>query len=128
MHSYKSSGTSIGLMKAFTGGSYWLEASQDSGRIHNGAEISFKVATTPFNRGVELRRGLDQLYPQQKTVVYVDGAEAETWYRPDQNEFMRWIDSDFDVHRSLKEGKPSLDISLAIASDSRPFPTFTTRR
>jgi hypothetical protein len=43
---------------------------------------------------------------------------AGTWYHPDQNEFLRWFDSDCDIHPSFTQGKEKLDVRLVIKSDT----------
>jgi hypothetical protein len=85
---------------------------RDSGRTHTGGEINFTVAIDPDNDGVRLRRRLDQNSPRQVADVYVDGRFADTWYHPDQNPYLRWFDSDFDLRADLTRGRPNLNVRL----------------
>ena len=87
---------------------------RDRGRRHAGGEISFTVAIDPNNDGVRLVRRLDQGGPRQAADVYVDGRPAGTWYHPDQNTFLRWFDSEFDLPGDLTRGKSELKIRLAV--------------
>lgn len=87
---------------------------RDRGRTHNGGEIRFVAATLPDNGGVRLRRRIDQNSPRQAADVYVDGKPAGTWYHPDQNPYLRWFDSEFDLPANLTRGKRALKISLLV--------------
>jgi len=89
------------------------------GRTHgeDGAEISFTVAIDPENRGVRLRRRLDQGSPRQTAEVWLDGEHVGTWYHADHNETLRWFDSDFDVHPRYTTGKNALAVRLVVRRD-----------
>ena len=99
---------------------------RDSGRTHSGGEIRFKAATLPNNDGIRLRRRLDQNGLPQAADVYVDGDFAGTWYHSNQNTFLRWYDSEFDLPASLTRGKNSINIRLVIqrGQDLGPFTDF----
>ena len=99
---------------------------RDDGRMHSGGEITFTVAVAPDNSGVRLRRRLDQKFGRQAADVYVDGQPAGTWYHADQNEFLRWHDSEFDLPPELTRGKSELKMRLAVKSDEGygPFTDF----
>jgi hypothetical protein len=90
---------------------------RDQGRSHKSGEISFTVAINPNNNGVRLRRRLDQKSPRQYAEVFVDGAAAGIWYHPDENEFLRWFDSEFEIHPKHTQGKEKLEIRLAVKAD-----------
>jgi hypothetical protein len=85
---------------------------RDSGRRHSGGEITFRVALDPTNRGVRLRRRLDQASPRQTAEVWLDGERVGVWYHADHNPTLRWYDSDFDVHPRYTFGKESLEVRL----------------
>jgi hypothetical protein len=87
---------------------------REQGRRHEGGEISFTVAVDPENRGVRLRRRLDQGSPRQTARVYINGERVGTWYHPDHNGHLRWFDSDFDIHPRFTQGKKSLDVRLVV--------------
>ncbi|HEY3285023.1 MAG TPA: DUF2961 domain-containing protein [Armatimonadota bacterium] len=90
---------------------------RDSGRSHRGGEIRFTVAVRPENGGVRLRRRLDQKSPRQSAEVFVNGGHAGTWYHADENPYLRWYDSDFDIAPQLTQGKRKLDILLVVSSE-----------
>jgi len=87
---------------------------RETGRIHRGGEIAFTVAIDPCNEGVRLRRRLDQGLGRQKALVYLDGELAGTWYHADGNEFLRWYDSDFDIHPRLTQDKDRIEVVLKL--------------
>ncbi|MCC6126994.1 MAG: DUF2961 domain-containing protein [Pirellulales bacterium] len=87
---------------------------RDRGRTHEGGEIAFTVAIDPDNRGVRLRRRLDQASPRQSAEVYVDGKYAGRWYHADRNPYLRWFDAEVDLPGELTRGKTELKIRLAV--------------
>jgi len=89
---------------------------RETGRRHEGGEISFALAIDPANRGVRLRRRLDQASPRQTAEVFVDSEPVGIWYHADRNETLRWFDSDFDVHPRFTEGKSVLQVRLGVRS------------
>lgn len=96
----------------------------DTGRTHSGGAITFTVAVDPRNRGVRLRRRLDQGSPRQTAAVFIDGAHVGSWYHPDHNEHLRWFDSDFDIHPRFTVGKDKLRVRLEVRTgDGRGFYT-----
>ena len=98
-------------------GNYQHSTIRDSGRTHADGTISFRVTIEPDNNGVRIRRRLDQNSPRQKADVYVDGEFTGTWYNPDHNEFLRWSDSDFDIHPDFTSGKNALNVRLEVKRD-----------
>ena len=101
-------------LKAFPEGEYFETLMEGKGRYHSGGEITFAVSVNPENKGVRLRRRIDQKSPCQKADVYVDGEYAGCWYLGCVNEHLRWFDSDFDIHPFYTKGKKSLQIKLDI--------------
>lgn len=126
-HDYKATdSTPIGTLEAsYEGNIAWTQI-RDDGRKHAGGDITFAVAVSPDNSGVRLRRRLDQKFGRQSADVFVDGQPAGTWYYADENEFLRWHDSEFDLPPELTRGKSELKIRLAVKSEDGygPFTDF----
>jgi hypothetical protein len=72
------------------------------------------VAIDPANKGVQLRRRLDQGSPRQTADVYVDGSYAGRWYHGLVNEHLHWFDSDIDIHPKHSRGKEALKLRLVV--------------
>jgi hypothetical protein len=87
---------------------------RDIGRIHAGGDISFSVSVDPENEGVRIRRRLDQATGRQRADVFVDDDYVGTWYHADHNPYLRWFDSDFDIHPKFTRGKERLNIRLSL--------------
>jgi hypothetical protein len=117
----------ITRLKSYPEGTYFQVQREEDGRYHDGGEITFKVAIHPENRGVRLRRRLDQSSPRQMAHVYVDGHYAGCWYHGYHNEYLRWFDSDFDIHQEFSAGKKSLDLMLVI-QDGEGYGKYTDFR
>jgi hypothetical protein len=114
-HAYQAAGSTLtGELEASYEGNAMGTLIRDSGRSHPGGEIAFTVATDPANAGVRLRRRLDQNTPRQAADVYVNNHFAGTWYHADQNPYLRWYDSDYDLPADLTRGKAELKIRLAV--------------
>lgn len=124
MHGYTSAGTPTGPVTTRPEGGHWLEPSTATGRVHRGGEIAFNMAIDPDNRGIRLRRRLDQQFPRQKVQVFIDGVDAGGWYHAGQNDLLRWVDDDIDLDRTLTAGKQTLAVRLVVAPDSGPFTDF----
>lgn len=101
-------------LKSYPEGTYFQMQREENGRYHKGGEITFQVGVDPNNKGVRLRRRLDQGSPRQMAYVYVDGEYAGCWYHGYHNEHLRWFDSDFDIHPDFTAGKTSLNLKLII--------------
>ena len=86
-----------------------------TGFEHAGGEIQFQVNIHPQNRGVMLRRRIDQAHGRQKAAVYVDGQYAGTWYEANENTIHRWHDSDFLIPPDLCRDKKKLLVQLCIS-------------
>ncbi|MFZ1935304.1 MAG: DUF2961 domain-containing protein [Thermoguttaceae bacterium] len=126
-HNYRAAGSTLtGELEASYEGNNAGTMIRDDGRMHTGGEIAFTVAVAPDNSGVRLRRRLDQKFGRQSVDVYVDGQPAGTWYHADQNEFLRWHDSEFDLPPELTRGKSELKLRLAVKSGEGhgPFTDF----
>jgi len=84
----------------------------DNGRIHEGGTIRFKVALDKKNRGVRLRRRLDQKQARHMAKVYVDGQFAAKWYYADHNDHKRWADWEFEIPEQFTKGKDSIEVRI----------------
>jgi hypothetical protein len=116
-HQYKATHSEpTGLLVASPEGEYFETSLAERGRRHAGGEITFTVAIDPDNRGVRLRRRLDQGSLRQTADVYVDGQYAGRWYHGYHNEYLRWFDSDLDIHPDHTGGKDSLQVKLVVES------------
>jgi len=114
-HGYAASkGGDAVTLDAFPEGEHFEVLSSARGRYHEGGEVRFRVAADPANRGVRLRRRIDQKIARQKARVYVDGNYAGCWYDAAGNGSLRWSDSDFEIPAELTRAKSSLDIKLVI--------------
>ncbi len=84
---------------------------------------AYELSSQPLSRGRSARpwsrpcRRIDQNSPCQAADVYVDGHSAGTWYHPDQNPFIRWFDSEFDLLADLTRCKSALRIRLPMKKD-----------
>ncbi len=114
-HGYKAtkSGPVTGL-KAHPEGELFESVVDGKGRYHTGGEIAFSVALDPENRGMRLRRRLDQGIAPQKADVYIDGEFAGCWYHGYHNEYLRWFDSDIDIHPDFTRGKSGVEVKLIV--------------
>jgi hypothetical protein len=126
-HNYQAAGSKLTgeLEASYEGNNAWTLI-RDNGRVHSTGEITFTAAVAPDNSGARLRRRLDQKFGRQSAYVYVDDQPAGTWYHADQNEFLRWHDSEFDLPPELTRGKSELKVRLAIKSEKGygPFTDF----
>ena len=119
-HKYQASQSgSVVSIEAYPEGEDFETLLKDDGRYHRKGEITFKVCVDPDNQGVRLRRRIDQSVPCQKAQVYIDGQYAGCWYYGYLNEFLRWFDSDFEIHPDFTRGRNSLDVKLVIESNEK---------
>jgi len=127
VHGYRTSkrGPAFALA-AFPEGEHSEVLMRDTGRVLEAGEITFQASVDPRNRGIRLRRRIDQKISRQKALVYVDGKYAGCWYDAYQNEDLRWHDSDFEISQEFTRGKASLDIRLVVTRDGGegPFSDF----
>jgi hypothetical protein len=115
LHGYTArDGNPTGWIVARGEGRDHLAEHRGRGRSHESGEISFTVAVDPQNRGVRLRRRLDQASPRQTAEVWIEGEQVGTWYHADHNDVLRWFDSDFDIHERFTVGKSSLEVRLVV--------------
>jgi hypothetical protein len=114
MHSYLATNpTSAIVESSFIGND--IEVRQRlSGYEHAGGEIDFVISIERDNRGVLVRRRIDQYHGRQMAEVYVDGQYAGIWYDANENQIHRWHDSDFLLPPELCLGKQKLQIQLRI--------------
>jgi hypothetical protein len=104
-------------LEAHPEGEYFKSKLADKGRYHSGGIISFQAAVDPGNKGVRLRRRIDQVKLGQKAEVFVDSQYAGTWYHGYHNPHLRWYDSDFDIHPEFTQGKTQLKIELKLIKE-----------
>ena len=118
-HEYKAKNSKLTeeLEASYEGNAAWTKL-RDSGRTHDGGEITFTVAIDPNNNGVRLRRRLDQNSGRQCAEVYVDSKPAGTWYHADQNPYLRWYDSEYELPADLTKGKKSIEIRLGVRKET----------
>ncbi len=114
-HGYAYTGkAAVHLLEAQPEGDFFETRLTEAGRYHQGGTIRFTCAIDPENRGVRLRRRLDQEVPCQGARVFVDGNYAGTWYWGCRNPHLRWYDQDIDLASQHARGKSSLDIKLEL--------------
>lgn len=127
-HVYRASDDgSAKILSAFPEGENFEVSSEAAGRYHTGGEIRFKVAVDSANDGVKLRRLIDQKNARQRALVYIDGEFTGCWYNGYANEYLRWFETDFEIHPRFTRGKKSLDVKLEVKTDGGedPFSDFT---
>lgn len=86
----------------------------DGGRVESGSH-SFRVQVDPANRGVILRRILDQgeaAFARRRGRVYVDGRYVRDWYNARWNVWRRFLEDEFQIGESFTAGKSSLVIRI----------------
>jgi len=114
-HRYKSTKSKyVENMQIHPEGDFFESTLTENGRVHGGGVITYTAAIDPANKGVRLRRLLDQVVPRQKAEVFVDGKSAGTWYLGYENEHLRAYEQDFDIHPDLTRGKSSIKVRLVI--------------
>jgi len=103
----------------------------DDGRIHQGEIIRFKAAVDKDNKGVRLRRRLDQKQARHTAKVYVDGEFVAKWYYADHNDHKRWVDWEFEIPEQFTRGKDSIEVKIEpidLPGDSDKSGTFSDFR
>jgi len=111
MHRYKSSDSKIVNLTSQYEGSFDTVDIADSGR-ENKDSVKFNIAITKDNKGVRLRRRIDQKSGRHLLDVFVDGQKAGQWYFADNNPIIRWTDVDFEIPAKLTAGKEMVAIEL----------------
>ncbi|KAI9024717.1 hypothetical protein DFJ74DRAFT_705455 [Hyaloraphidium curvatum] len=84
------------------------------------AEIEFRVAIDPANRGVVIRRTLDYYHIDQHAQVWIDGVRAPDWLTLGCNRKLRWREEDYRVEPRFSAGKSRLDVRLRVLKYRRP--------
>ena len=102
-------------------GDFFESVITEDGKYHSEGSLSFTVAVDPLNKGVRLRRLLDQKIPRQKANVYVNGKFAGSWYLGYENEHLRAYEQDFDIHPDFCKGEKTLKIRLDINGQFTDF-------
>jgi hypothetical protein len=97
-----------------------------SGRGHKGAS-ELTLAIDPGNRGVLLRRVLDQGIGRQIAKVFVDGAPAGVWSTPQQNGQHRWREDEILLPARLTEKKSAIRVRFEFASADEDWNEFEYR-
>jgi hypothetical protein len=97
--------------------SYYYEGAADQLLVSDegnaaAGSVRFRVAISPENDGLILRRRSDQGIADQRASVAVDGIRIGTWHDPGRNTAKRWLDSEFVVPSSASAGKSFVDIML----------------
>ncbi len=95
----------------------------DDGRAHDGSS-QFTMAINPNNRGVILRRRLDQGIFNQQAQVLVDGKAVGTWYMAGGNTSLNWREQDFLIPASFTSGKSSITITIQFVSSALDWNEF----
>ncbi|MCK4888182.1 MAG: DUF2961 domain-containing protein [Planctomycetes bacterium] len=111
MHSYKSSDSKVVNLTGQYEGSFDKVDIADDGRENKGS-VKFKIALAKDNKGVRLRRRIDQKPGRHLLDVIVDGQKAGQWYFADNNPFKRWADVDFEIPAKLTAGKEMVAVEL----------------
>ncbi|WP_063798867.1 DUF2961 domain-containing protein [Nocardia sp. NRRL S-836] len=75
-------------------------------------ETSFRVAVSPDNTGVLLRRLGDQAAAGQRAQVLVDGTPVGTWTQPLGNGASRWLQDTYALPAAVTAGKPAVTVAL----------------
>jgi hypothetical protein len=86
-----------------------------TGRAHRGTS-SFVLQVDPANRGVLLRRLLDQTTGDQRARVAVDGTAVGDWLTAGSNPSHAWREDDFALPAALTAGKSQLTITVQFVS------------
>jgi hypothetical protein len=118
-HQYAIRGaTGSGSFTATFEGEFDSQSVSATGRSHTG-ESSFVVQVDPNNRGVILRRLLNQTTANQRARVLVDGVLVRDWLDAGGNLFHAWREEDFAIPASLSAGKSSIGVDIQfVSSDS----------
>lgn len=117
-HGYRASPpTSVIRLEAHPEGENFKTTQRGTGRHHSEGDITFRAAVDPNNKGVRLRRRIDQASLGQPAQVFINGQYAGTWYHGYHNPHLRWYDSDFDIHPDFTRGKAELKVQLTLLAE-----------
>ncbi len=85
------------------------------------APITFRIAISPDNQGIVLRRTSDQATGFQSADVAIDGSPAGIWLEPRSNISHRWLDDTYFVPARLTAGKNLVTVTLTPTPDGPPW-------
>jgi hypothetical protein len=82
---------------------------------------TFRIAISPRNQGIRLRRRTDKENNRQRANVFIDGrlVTERPWYSVDHEKTyrgIRWFDSDYDVPAAYTKGKSQVTVRLEFVS------------
>ena len=97
-----------------------------SGRAHTGASV-FDLAIAEGNRGVLLRRLLDQHIGRQRARVFVDDVYVGDFYTPSSNPHHAWREEELAIPAIVTSGKSRLRIRVEYLSSSSDWNEFEYR-
>ncbi|MER5705926.1 DUF2961 domain-containing protein [Micromonospora sp. NPDC002296] len=94
------------------------DAATVSGQVRAAtAPVRFRLAVTPDNQGVRLRRTGEQGAAGQQVAVAVDGVAVGTWSQPQGNGTQRWRSDEFVLPAPVTVGRSSVTVTLVPAVD-----------
>jgi hypothetical protein len=85
------------------------------------AAVSFRLAISPSNKGVVLRRTSDASQGYQRASVMIDGQPVGTWEQPVNNQTFRMFDDEFLLPPSATAGKSFIDVVLTPQTSTSPW-------
>ncbi|WP_394828584.1 DUF2961 domain-containing protein [Pendulispora albinea] len=97
-----------------------------SGRAHKGTS-EFTLAIDPNNRGVVLRRLLDQGIGRQRARVSIDGQIVTDWYTPGANPSHPWLEDEIYLPPSATVNRSSLRVRIDFLSSAVDYNEFEYR-
>jgi hypothetical protein len=112
-----------GSLSATWEGEFSAQSMTATGRSHKGSS-SFILQIDPANRGVTLRRMLNQGTGNQNAQVFVNGALVGTWYCPGSNLSHAWREEDFALPASMTANKSALLIEIRFVSSDVDWTEF----
>ncbi len=90
------------------------ESVRDDGR-RIGSGSRFVVRLNPENRGVRLRRRMDQGKKDQVASVWVDGLRMSSpWHTLGWNTVKRWRDAEYEIPSRYTSGKEAITVSIQV--------------
>ena len=112
-----------GTLNATWDGEFSLQPLTATGRSHKGSS-AFVLKVDPANRGVILRRLLNQGVGNQRGQVFVNRTSVGDWLTPGSNLNHEWREEDFALPASLTAGKSSLLIEIRFVSSDAGWTEF----
>lgn len=126
-HGYTATGKTFDGEQTFT-----FEGEDDakqvtaSGHAHKGTS-ELDLAVSPKNRGVVLRRLLDQNVGRQAARVSVDGVAVGTWSTPQKNTSHGWREDEIDLPSGVTSGKSRIHVKIEFVSSDNDWNEFEYR-